>query len=437
MYYGLPREMEMQQKKVPDGKRSFQDQKKSVNWIGKYARYVNKDGGKLMYAERIEGLKSSAIRDILKLTTRKGMISFAGGLPAPELFPLNDIESATHKVLSRYGSNALQYSITEGISPLREKIAAMLDPAGRRVKPRHVIITQGSQQGLELLSKLFLDKGSIVFTENPSYLGALHAFRLFEADVHAIDMDDQGLIPNSLLKSLEKNRPAFIYLMPNFQNPTGVSLSLERRKELVVIAATHDLLIIEDDPYGELIFEGDKLPSLFTMAEGKNVIYLSSFSKTIAPGLRVAYAVGYEEIIAKMVIVKQGTDLQTNTLGQFIVNEYLESGNYAEHIATLRRTYASRRDIMLAAMHKYFPQSVRWNRPGGGMFLWITLPHGQDTRELLLRCIEHNVAFVPGQEFFPDSKGTNTARLNFSNASPDDIDEGIKRMSSVLRKVPV
>ncbi len=389
-----------------------------------------------MYAERIGGLKSSAIRDILKLTTRKGMISFAGGLPAPELFPLKDIELATHNVLNRYGSNALQYSITEGISPLREKISAMLDPTGRNVKPRQVIITQGSQQGLELLSKLFLDKGSPVFTENPSYLGALQAFRLFEADVHAIDMDEQGLIPNSLLESLRKKRPAFLYLMPNFQNPTGVSLSLERRKELAVIAARHELLIIEDDPYGELIFEGNKLPSLFTLAGGKNVIYLSSFSKTVAPGLRVAYAVGYEETISKMVIVKQGTDLQTNTLGQFIVNEYLESGHYGEHVATLRRTYASRRDIMLAAMQKYFPQSVKWNRPGGGMFIWITLPHGQDAREILLRCIEHNVAFVPGQEFFPDNTGTNTARLNFSNASPVDIDEGIRRIGDALREVP-
>lgn len=390
-----------------------------------------------MYAERIGGLKSSAIRDILKLTTRKGMISFAGGLPAPELFPLKEIEIAVHKVLSRYGSNALQYSITEGIAPLRDKIAVMLDPAGKRVKPRQVIITQGSQQGLEILSKLFLDKGSLVFTENPSYLGALQAFRLFEADVRAIDTDEQGLIPDSLLESLGKNRPAFLYIMPNFQNPTGVSLSLERRKELAMIAARHDLLVIEDDPYGELIYEGNKLPSLFTLAEGNNVIYLSSFSKTVAPGLRVAYAVGYEEIITKMVIVKQGTDLQTNTLGQFIVNEYLESGHHEEHVVALCRTYASRRDIMLTAIGKYFPQSVKWNRPGGGMFLWITLPHGRDARELLLRCIEHNVAFVPGQEFFPDNTGTNTARLNFSNASPDDIDEGIKRIGDVLREVHV
>jgi 2-aminoadipate transaminase len=389
-----------------------------------------------MYAERIAGLKSSAIRDILTLATRKGMISFAGGLPAPELFPLKEIETAAHNVLSRYGSNALQYSVTEGIAPLRDKITVMLDPAGRHVKPRHVIITQGSQQGLELLSKLFIDKGSIVFTENPSYLGALQAFRLFQADVRAVDTDEQGIIPASLIQSIEKNRPAFLYLMSNFQNPTGFSISLDRRKELAEIAANYNLLIIEDDPYGELIFEGDKLPSLFTLAEGKNVVYLSTFSKTVAPGLRVAYAAGDEQIITKMAVLKQGTDLQTNTFGQFIVNEFLESGHYRDHVAAIRRTYASRRNLMLTAMQKHFPKNVKWNRPGGGMFLWITLPDGRDARELLLRCIEHNVAFVPGQEFFPDNTGANTARLNFSNASPDNIEEGIKRMGGVLSEVP-
>jgi len=390
-----------------------------------------------MYAERIAGLKSSAIRDILKLTSRKGMISFAGGLPASELFPLKEIEAATHSVLSRYGSNALQYSVTEGIAPLREKIMAMLDPAGRHVKPRHIIVTQGSQQGLELLSKLFINKDSLVFTENPSYLGALQAFRLFQADVQAVATDEGGLIPDSLIASLEKKRPAFLYIMPNFQNPTGVSLSLDRRKELARMAATRNLLIVEDDPYGELIFEGEKLPSLFTLAEARNVVYLSSFSKTIAPGLRVAYAAGDEKIITKMALVKQGTDLQTNTFGQFIVNEYLESGHYRSHISVLRRSYASRRDLMLSALQKHLPKSVKWNRPGGGMFLWVTLPDCWDAKKLLLRCIEHNVAFVPGQEFFPDNTGMNTARLNFSNTSTENIEEGIKRIGGVLREVSV
>ncbi len=386
-----------------------------------------------MFADRMENLKSSAIRDILKLTSRKGMISFAGGLPAPELFPLSEIEEATHRTLAKYGSNALQYSVTEGIAPLREKIAAMLDPSGQSVKPQNIIITQGSQQGLELLSKLFLDKGSLVFTENPSYLGALQAFRLFQAQFNAIPSDENGIRPDALRETLEKKRPAFLYIMPNFQNPTGVSLSLERRHEIVELAKEFGLLIVEDDPYGELVFQGEQFPSLYSLSSGNNVVYLSTFSKTIAPGLRVAYAAGNEKIIGKLALVKQGTDLQTNTLGQFIINEYLEIGRHREHIGLISRTYASRRDLMLSVMDRHFPASISWNRPRGGMFLWVTLPPDLDAKELLLRCIEHNVAFVPGQEFFPDGSGRNTMRMNFSNASAENIEEGIKRMGAVLK----
>jgi 2-aminoadipate transaminase len=387
-----------------------------------------------MYSERMAGLKSSAIRDILKLTSRKGMISFAGGLPAPELFPLKEIEEAMHRALARYGSNALQYSVTEGIAPLREKIAAMLDPTGQRVKPHNLIITQGSQQGLELLSKLFLDKDSLVLTENPSYLGALQAFRLFQARVRAVASDEGGIRTESLRAELARERPAFIYLMTNFQNPTGISLAEDRRQEIAGIARDHDVLVIEDDPYGELRFEGEAVPSLFSFGTGKNIVYLSTFSKTIAPGLRVAYAAGDEDLIGKLALLKQGTDLQTNTFGQFIINEYLELGRHRDHIALISRTYGERRDIMLGAMETYFPKSLTWNRPRGGMFLWVTLPEGWDAKDILLRCIEHNVAFVPGQEFFPDGAGMNTMRMNFSNASPENIEEGIKRMGEVLKK---
>lgn len=387
-----------------------------------------------MYAERIGGLKSSAIRDILKVTAKPGMISFAGGLPAPELFPVEDINKAATQVLKMYGSQALQYAITEGLLPLREKIVKMLDPAGKILTTDRVIITQGSQQGLELISKLYLDKGSMVFTENPSYLGALQAFRLFQARFTAIPSDGSGIRPAELREALKKQRPAFLYLMPNFQNPTGVSLSLDRRRELVELAREFELLIIEDDPYGELVFRGERLPSLFSLSSGKNVIYLSTFSKTIAPGLRVAYAAADEEIIGKIALVKQGTDLQTNTFGQYIVNEYLESGQYEEHIKLIRKTYEFRRDCMLAAMKKHLPPTLSWNRPDGGMFLWVTLPEGSNAKDILLRCIERDVAFVPGQEFFPDGSGGNTARLNFSNASIENIDEGMRRMGEVLRE---
>ena len=388
-----------------------------------------------MYAERIAALKSSAIRDILKLTSREGMISFAGGLPAPELFPLKEVSEAAQRVLSKYGSSALQYTITEGLMSLREKIVQTLAPGSTRLTLNHLIITQGSQQGLELIGKLYLDKGSVVFTETPSYLGALQAFRLFQAEIAPIATDDQGILPSALRGALKKRQPAFLYLMPNFQNPTGVSLSLDRRREIVEIAKNNDLLLVEDDPYGDLFFEGEKQTSLFTLSEGKNVIYLSTFSKTIAPGLRVAFAAADEEIAGKLAMIKQGTDLQTNTLGQYIVKEYLESGLLPEHLRKLRTTYRSRRDLMLSAMNKHFPSTISRNCPGGGMFLWVTLPENWDAKDILLRCIERNVAFVPGQEFFPDGSGRNTMRMNFSNASPENIEAGIKRMGEVLKKL--
>lgn len=390
-----------------------------------------------MYADRIKELKSSAIRDILKLTTRPGMISLAGGLPAPELFPLDAIKTAAEQVLTRYGSQALQYSITEGLVPLREKLVkALSENSAQKIGIDNIIITQGSQQALELLSKLFLDKGSLVFTENPSYLGALQAFRLFQAEVLPVPSDDDGMRIDALRDALKRQKPAYLYIMPNFQNPTGVSLSLERRHALLQTAKEHDLLVIEDDPYGELVFEGEKMPSLYSLSNGQNVIYLSTFSKTIAPGLRVAFAAGSQEFIGKLALAKQGTDLQTNTLGQYIVNEYLGSGRHQEHIDLIRRTYGSRRDCMLTAMKQHLPNKLTWSRPRGGMFLWLEFAPGTDSKELLLHCIERNVAFVPGSEFFPDGSGTNTARLNFSNASPDNIGEGIRRIAAVLRETP-
>jgi len=391
-----------------------------------------------MYSERIAGLKSSAIREILKVTSKPGIISFAGGLPAPELFPMAEFTEASGRVLAKYKSAVLQYSITEGLLTLREKIAAGVNAGGGQIRPQNIIITQGSQQGLDLISKLYIDKGTEVLTETPSYLGALQAFRLFQARVTAIPSDKDGIRTDQLSKALDQRSPALIYLMPNFQNPTGTSLSLERRREMVdLVKQRDDLLVIEDDPYGDLRFSGERLPSLFNLGymsgKSKNFIYLSSFSKTIAPGLRVAYAVADEEIAGKLTMVKQGTDLQTNTFGQYVVNEYLENGGFREHVHILRSTYASRRDCMLSAMKKYFPGSLKWNRPEGGMFLWVELPEEEDAGEILVRCLEQGVAFVPGREFFPDGSGGNTIRLNFSNASPDNIEEGIRRIGQVLR----
>ena len=387
-----------------------------------------------MFSERMGGVKSSAIRDILKLTSKPGLISFAGGLPAPEVFPIKEVAAAAERVLSKYGASALQYAITEGLVLLREKLVKRLESDAARLSPENIIITQGSQQSLDLLSKLFIDKGSVVFTENPSYLGALQSFQLFQADIVAIPSDEQGMNIARLREQLKKRKPRLVYIMPSFQNPTGISYSLERRKDLVAVLKEHEVIVVEDDPYGELIFEGERMPSLYSLGQSRNFIYLSSFSKTIAPGFRVAYVVGDEEIIRKLAIAKQGTDLHTNTFGQYIVNEYLESGHYQAHIDLIKQTYKERRDVMLAAMERHFPKTSSWNKPSGGMFFWVKLPEGWDARELLLTCIEHDVAFVPGREFFPDGSGGNTMRLNFSNATPENIKEGIRRMGEVLAK---
>ena len=390
-----------------------------------------------MYAERINGIKSSAIRDILKLTARPGMISLAGGLPAPEMFPLDALRTATMQVLSR-----LRFSGPPVFHHGRPCAASREDrPEPERRLRRTALSTISSLP--RVLSRRWncfpnssWIKAAIVFTENPSYLGALQAFRLFQAEITAIPSDEDGIRTDALRDALRRQKPAFLYVMTNFQNPTGVSLSLDRRRELLQIAKEHDLLVIEDDPYGELVFEGEKLPSLYSLGRGENVVYLSTFSKTIAPGLRVAYAAGSHEIIGKLALAKQGTDLQTNTLGQYIVNEYLESGRHQEHIDLIRKTYGARRDRMLEAMKAHLPGTVTWNRPRGGMFLWLAFPPDTDSKDLLLRCIEHNVAFVPGQEFFPDGSGSNTARLNFSNASLENIEEGIRRIGAVLRETP-
>jgi 2-aminoadipate transaminase len=388
-----------------------------------------------MFSERMGSVKSSAIRDILKIISKPGMISLAGGLPAPELFPVKEIALSAERVLAKHGASALQYSVTEGILPLREKIAKRLDPESRTLTADDIVVTQGSQQSLDLMAKIFVDKGALVMTENPSYLGALQAFQLFEARIEPIPSDKNGILVPALRERLKTERPRFLYIMPSFQNPTGICYPLERRKELIAAAREQNVLILEDDPYGELFFEGERQPSLFSLAGGKNVVHMSTFSKTVAPGFRVAYVTGDREILKKLVIAKQGTDLQTNTVGQYIVNDYLENGAYRTHIDLIRRTYRERRDVMLSSMERWFPKSVTWNKPSGGMFFWVSLPPSWDAGEILLKCIEHDVAFVPGREFFPDGSGKNTLRLNFSNSTPENIEKGIRRMGEVFKAV--
>ena len=395
------------------------------------------------YARRAQGLSGSAIRELLKLTEQPDFISLAGGLPAPESFPIAAIAAAAQTILHDRGAQALQYGATEGYRPLRELIARRLSNDAVTLTAENILITSGSQQALDLLGKVFLDSGDRVLVESPTYLAALQAWNSYEATYLEAPMDDAGLNPDALAEQLAQN-PKFLYCVPSFQNPTGVTLSLERRHRLIALAAAQGVPIVEDDPYGALRFEGTALPTLLTLAgntengaAGRDlagVIYLSTFSKTLAPGLRVGWVAAPTAIISRMALAKQGTDLHTGTLDQFIIHELLAGGQIEAGIGAIVARYRERRDVMLAALTEHFPKTARWTHPDGGMFLWVTLPEGADATEILLAAIEQGVAFVPGSAFFPNGGGANTMRLNFSNASPERIVEGITRLGAVLRE---
>jgi 2-aminoadipate transaminase len=383
-----------------------------------------------LFAARTLNVKSSAIREILKVTAQPEVISFAGGLPAPESFPVARVQEATTSVLQHGGARALQYGPTEGVLPLREWVALEMTRRGTSATADQVLITTGSQQALDLLGKLFIDPGSEVAVEEPSYLGALQAWSVYQADYLTSSMDERGIVPEAFDRTLA-HRPKLAYVLPNFQNPTGVSLSLERRREVAALARKHGVLLVEDDPYGKLRFHGEELPCLHSFAPD-NTLYLSTFSKTVAPGLRVAWVVGPQEIISRLAQLKQASDLHTSTLNQWIIHEVVKDGFLDTHIPFIRQLYAERCHAMLQALESYMPEGVHWTRPDGGMFLWVTLPEGMNAETLLLRAVEHKVAFVPGAPFFPQGGGQNTLRLNFTNATLERIQEGIMRLARVL-----
>ncbi len=386
------------------------------------------------YARRARLMTGSAIRELLKLTEQPDFISFAGGLPAPESFPVAEVAAAVQAILHDRGPQSLQYGATEGYRPLRELIARRTSTDGHVVSVENVLITSGSQQALDLLGKVFLDVGDRVLLESPTYLAALQAWNAYEATYLELPLDEAGLDPAALEPAL-RGEPKFLYCVPNFQNPTGVTLSLARRQRLVALAAAHGMPLVEDDPYGSLRFEGDALPSLLTIAGAVGgVIQLSTFSKTLAPGLRVGWVVAPAEVIGRLALAKQGTDLHTGTLDQYIVHELLAGGQIEAGLPAIVARYRERRDTMLTALAEHFPADVRWTRPAGGMFLWVTLPRGIDASDLLPAAVEQGVAFVPGKSFFPNGGGENTMRLNFSNASPERIREGIARLGSLLRE---
>jgi 2-aminoadipate transaminase len=395
------------------------------------------------FAERTKMVKSSVIRELLKLTQRPEVISFAGGLPAPELFPIRRFQEACQRVLAEKGSSALQYGTTEGYAPLREMIAHNMARYGIAAGPENVLITSGSQQALDLIGKLLVNPGDRVLVEAPTYLGALQAFDVYGAEYVSVPVDDDGL-QTELLEEALRSGPKFMYVLPNFQNPGGVTLSEKRRHKLVLLADKYGVPIIEDDPYGQLRYEGEHLPALVVVDRENlrrddgyrlgNVIYLSTFSKTLAPGLRLGWIVAPNEVIAKLVQLKQGADLHTSTFVQFVAYEVARDGFLDEHVRMIREVYRQRRDAMLSAPKEFFPPEVTWTHPAGGLFLWVSLPKGMDCQALFDAALREKVAFVPGDCFYAGStEGLRHMRLNFSNARPEQIREGIRRLSVAVR----
>jgi len=390
------------------------------------------------YAQRTKTAKSSIIRELLKLTQRPEIISFGGGLPAPEVFPVARFQEACHRVLSTQASAALQYGPTEGYRPLRELIVAHMARYGILAGVDNILITAGSQQALDLIAKLLINRGDRILVESPTYLGALQAFGLMGAEYVTVPADNDGMQTCNMEQAL-RSGPKFMYVLPNFQNPGGTTLSRSRRDQLVALSDKYGIPIIEDDPYGQLRYEGEHITPLVVLDRTNldrdddyklgNVIYLSTFSKVLAPGLRVAWIVAPAEVIAKLAQLKQSTDLHTSTFTQMVTYEAARDGFIDEHVKLIRATYKERRDAMLAALQDFFPPEVSWTHPQGGLFVWVTMPPGIDSSRLLDVALRQNVAFIPGDPFFPDGDPGSHMRLNFSNAQPEMIREGIRRLS--------
>jgi 2-aminoadipate transaminase len=383
-----------------------------------------------LFSGRARALQSSAIREILKITERPEGISFAGGLPAPATFPVDEMRIALEKVLVNNGREALQYSTTEGYAPLREWIAARIGTPAAPVSADDVLIVSGSQQGLDLLAKVLVDPNDRVLVETPTYLGALQSFAMFSPQFVSVASDEDGLLPDALTESMRGAK--FLYCLPNFQNPTGRLLPEDRRHRLAERARDLDLLILEDDPYGALSYDGETPPSIRSLAPERTV-YMGSFSKVLAPGLRLGYVIAPAALRAKLVQAKQATDLHTATLSQQAVYEVIRDGFLDTHIPTIRTLYSAQCDAMIAALTHHMPEGVRWNRPCGGMFLWAELPAGMDATAVLAKAVEQNVAFVPGAPFYAANPEIEALRLAFVTVPPARIEEGVERLAAVIR----
>jgi len=381
------------------------------------------------FSDRAAQLQSSFIREILKITQQPEIISFAGGLPSPATFPVDEMKIAFDKVLTDSGKVALQYGPTDGYLPLRQWIADSLSSNGGKIVPEQVLMTSGSQQALDLLGKVLIDEGSRVLLETPSYLGALQAFSVYRPSFVSVATDEHGLVPDSLDAVAEGAR--LLYALPNFQNPTGRTLSAERRVQLVEKCARLGLPLIEDDPYGALSYKGDPLPKMVAM-NPDGVIYMGSFSKVLTPGIRLGYVVAPLPLVRRLELAKQAADLHTSQLTQMVVHEVIKDGFLDRHIPKIRTLYGDQCQCMLAAMAEHFPAAVQWTKPEGGMFIWVTLPKHIDAMKLLDEAIANKVAFVPGSPFYANEPETNTLRLSFVTVSPERIRAGIAILGKLI-----
>jgi len=388
-----------------------------------------------IFADRMSCVHKSFVREILKVTEDPEIISFAGGLPNPRYFPVQEVAAATQKVLSECGEAALQYSTTEGYFPLRELIARRYAKQGLRVSPDEILITNGSQQGLDLLAKAFLNKGDSVILERPTYLAAIQSFGLFEPKFHSIPLQEDGIDPEALGETLSKDAAGakLFYSVPNFQNPTGITYSRDKRRAVAEKLEGSGTVFIEDNPYGELRFLGEDMPSMRKYL-GEDAVLLGSFSKIVSPGVRLGWVCACEEIMEKLIVAKQASDLHSNYLCQRIVHQYFMDNDIEQHIAKIRKAYKDQRDFMVETMEDTLPENVDFTRPEGGMFLWATLPENMSSLDLFNRAIAMKVAFVPGQAFYADGGGSNTMRLNYSNSDNERIGEGIRRLAKAIRE---
>jgi 2-aminoadipate transaminase len=392
-----------------------------------------------LFSERTRGMTSSAMRDLMAVTDRPEVISLAGGLPDTSSFPPETFADITARIAEESCARALQYGPTEGLPETKRCIAEVMAAEGMTVDTDDMIVTTGGQQVLDLVAKTFIDPGDVIVAEGPSYPGALNAFQAYQADVVQIDMDADGMRIDLLEETLDRleregRRPKFVYTVPTFQNPGGVTLSLPRRRRLVEVARERELLVLEDNPYGLLRYEGDPATTLYSLDGGVYVMYLGTFSKILSPGIRLGWVVAPPPVLARINLGKQEADLCTSTLSQLLVQAYFEHHDWQEYIASLTEIYRSRRDTMLDALAEYFPPQAEWTRPAGGLFIWATLPEFIDTTDLLARALRDNVAFVPGEGAFLDGRGRSSMRLNFSGSDEARIVEGIRRIGEVIKE---